>query len=120
MNAIASPTLAPKIAELNARLPAQYKIETGGMYEESAISSASVFAVVPLLRLPWAVIVTHVGPIEKDARFGGWPSLFFGIRLEPGFADGHTTPGMINWRAIGRFRLLSGDRLGNRWERGWR
>ena len=41
--------LAPKIAELNARLPSQYKIETGGMYEESAISSASVFAVVPLM-----------------------------------------------------------------------
>lgn len=41
--------LAPKIVELNARLPAQYKIETGGMYEESAISSASVFAVVPLM-----------------------------------------------------------------------
>ena len=41
--------LAPKIAELNARLPAQYKIETGGMYEESAISRASVFAVVPLM-----------------------------------------------------------------------
>ncbi|WP_153145041.1 efflux RND transporter permease subunit [Dechloromonas sp. H13] len=41
--------LAPKIAELNARLPAQYKIETGGIYEESAISRASVFAVVPLM-----------------------------------------------------------------------
>ncbi|MFY9722441.1 MAG: efflux RND transporter permease subunit [Azonexus sp.] len=41
--------LAPKIAELNARLPSQYKIETGGMYEESAISSGSVFAVVPLM-----------------------------------------------------------------------
>jgi len=41
--------LAPKIAELNASLPLQYKIETGGMYEESAISSASVFAVVPLM-----------------------------------------------------------------------
>jgi multidrug efflux pump subunit AcrB len=41
--------LAPKIAELNARLSSQYKIETGGMYEESAISSASVFAVVPLM-----------------------------------------------------------------------
>ena len=41
--------LAPKIAELNAKLPSQYKIETGGMYEESAISSASVFAVVPLM-----------------------------------------------------------------------
>ncbi len=41
--------LAPKIAELNARLPSQYKIETGGLYEESAISRASVFAVVPLM-----------------------------------------------------------------------
>jgi multidrug efflux pump subunit AcrB len=41
--------LAPKIAELNARLPAQYRIETGGIYEESAISRASVFAVVPLM-----------------------------------------------------------------------
>jgi len=41
--------LAPKIAELNARLPAQYEIETGGIYEESAISRASVFAVVPLM-----------------------------------------------------------------------
>lgn len=50
----------------------------------------------------------------------GWPSLFFGIRLEPGFADGHTTPGMIVRRTIGRFRLLSGDGLGNRCERGWR
>lgn len=41
--------LAPKIAEMNARLPPQYQIETGGIYEESAISRASVFAVVPLM-----------------------------------------------------------------------
>ncbi|MBP8788073.1 MAG: efflux RND transporter permease subunit [Azonexus sp.] len=41
--------LAPKIAELAGRLPTQYKIETGGLYEESAISRASVFAVVPLM-----------------------------------------------------------------------
>ncbi len=41
--------LAPKIAELAGRLPPQYKIETGGLYEESAISRASVFAVVPLM-----------------------------------------------------------------------
>jgi multidrug efflux pump subunit AcrB len=30
-------------------LPAQYAIATGGLYEESKISSASVFAVVPLM-----------------------------------------------------------------------
>lgn len=41
--------LAPKIVELNAKLPKGYKIETGGLSEESAESSASVFAVVPLM-----------------------------------------------------------------------
>jgi multidrug efflux pump subunit AcrB len=41
--------LAPKVAEFSAMLPAQYKVATGGMYEESATSSASVFAVVPLM-----------------------------------------------------------------------
>ncbi|MDM0031521.1 efflux RND transporter permease subunit [Variovorax sp. J22P271] len=41
--------LAPKIKELNAGLPKGYKIETGGLSEESAESSASVFAVVPLM-----------------------------------------------------------------------
>jgi multidrug efflux pump len=41
--------LAPKIEELNAKLPKPYKIETGGLFEESAISQASVFAVVPLM-----------------------------------------------------------------------
>jgi len=43
--------LAPQIAEFAARLPSQYQIETGGLYEESGISSASVFAVVPLMIL---------------------------------------------------------------------
>ena len=41
--------LAPKIAEFNAKLPRPYKIETGGLFEESAVSQASVFAVVPLM-----------------------------------------------------------------------
>jgi multidrug efflux pump subunit AcrB len=41
--------LAPKIAEFSARLPKPYKVETGGLYEESAVSQASVFAVVPLM-----------------------------------------------------------------------
>ena len=43
--------LAPKIAEFDAKLPQPYQIATGGLYEESAISSASVFAVVPLMIL---------------------------------------------------------------------
>lgn len=41
--------LAPKIDEYAAKLPRGYRIETGGMSEESATSSASVFAVVPLM-----------------------------------------------------------------------
>ena len=41
--------LAPKIAEFGAKLPKPYKVETGGLFEESQISQASVFAVVPLM-----------------------------------------------------------------------
>lgn len=43
--------LAPMIDEYAATLPAEYAIETGGLYEESGESSASVFAVVPLMIL---------------------------------------------------------------------
>jgi multidrug efflux pump len=41
--------LAPKIDEFSAKLPKPYKLETGGLFEESQISQASVFAVVPLM-----------------------------------------------------------------------
>ena len=41
--------LAPQIAEMNAALPVGYGIEVGGTVETSAESSASVFAVVPLM-----------------------------------------------------------------------
>jgi len=41
--------LAPKIEKLNANLPKGYKIELGGVAEESAESQASVLAVVPLM-----------------------------------------------------------------------
>jgi multidrug efflux pump len=41
--------LAPKIALFNAGLPSQYRVDTGGLFEESQASSASVFAVVPLM-----------------------------------------------------------------------
>jgi multidrug efflux pump subunit AcrB len=41
--------LAPKIAEFGAKLPKPYKVETGGLFEESQVSQASVFAVVPLM-----------------------------------------------------------------------
>ncbi len=42
-------TLAPKLKDFNAKLDKGYRIETGGLYEESAESSASVYAVVPLM-----------------------------------------------------------------------
>ena len=41
--------LAPAIDKLNASLPAPYRIAVGGTVEESRISQASVFAVVPLM-----------------------------------------------------------------------
>jgi multidrug efflux pump subunit AcrB len=41
--------LAPAIAKLSASLPASYRIAVGGTVEESEISKASVFAVVPLM-----------------------------------------------------------------------
>ncbi|EGV17763.1 efflux RND transporter permease subunit [Thiocapsa marina] len=43
--------LEAPIAELNASLPAGYRIELGGAVEESAYSQASVFAVVPIMLL---------------------------------------------------------------------
>ena len=43
--------LAPKIEEYAATLSADYSIQTGGLYEESKISSDSVFAVVPVMIL---------------------------------------------------------------------
>ena len=44
-------SLASNIDELSAKLPAGYRIETGGTVEESAQSLASVVAVVPLMVL---------------------------------------------------------------------
>jgi multidrug efflux pump len=41
--------LAPRIATFGAKLPKPYKVETGGLFEESQNSQASVFAVVPLM-----------------------------------------------------------------------
>jgi multidrug efflux pump subunit AcrB len=43
--------LKPRIAELNAKLPQGYRIQLGGIAEESQTSQASVFAVVPLMIL---------------------------------------------------------------------
>jgi len=50
-------TLAPKIEAFEAGLPADYGIATGGLYEESKISSDSVFAVVPLMILIMLVVI---------------------------------------------------------------
>jgi len=44
-------SLAPKIEEFGKHLPKQYRVETGGLYEESNASSQSVYAVVPVMIL---------------------------------------------------------------------
>ena len=41
--------LEAEVAAFAATLPLHYSIETGGLYEESEVSSASVFAVVPMM-----------------------------------------------------------------------
>jgi multidrug efflux pump subunit AcrB len=41
--------LAPKMEDFKAKLPPGYKLETGGLYEESKESQASVFAVLPIM-----------------------------------------------------------------------
>ena len=49
--------LTPKIAEFAAKLPEPYKVDTGGLYEESAVSRGSVFAVVPLMIVLMLIIM---------------------------------------------------------------
>jgi multidrug efflux pump subunit AcrB len=49
--------LAPDIEQFATTLPPKYSVVTGGLYEESAVSSGSVFAVVPLMILLMLVIM---------------------------------------------------------------
>ncbi|RDY67396.1 efflux RND transporter permease subunit [Lysobacter soli] len=44
-------SLAPKIEAFDKLLPKHYRVETGGLYEESNASSQSVYAVVPVMIL---------------------------------------------------------------------
>ena len=58
--------LAPAIDELSARLPEGYRIETGGIAEESAKSQASVFAVVPvMLLIMLTVLMFHLQSFQR-------------------------------------------------------
>jgi multidrug efflux pump subunit AcrB len=52
--------LDPKIAEFNGRLARPYKVETGGIAEESAASQASVFAVVPLMMVLMLTVLMFI------------------------------------------------------------
>jgi multidrug efflux pump subunit AcrB len=56
----------PAIADLNAGLPEPYRIELGGIAEESAQSQASVFAVVPLMLLIMlTVLMFHLQSFQR-------------------------------------------------------
>jgi multidrug efflux pump subunit AcrB len=58
--------LAPAIAELNAGLQEPYRIELGGIAEESAKSQASVFAVIPLMLLIMlTVLMFHLQSFQR-------------------------------------------------------
>lgn len=57
---------APRIAELSAALPPGYRIEVGGIAEESAKSRVSVFAVVPvMLLLVLTVLMVQLGSFQR-------------------------------------------------------
>jgi multidrug efflux pump subunit AcrB len=58
--------LAPAIDELNAGLPRGYRIEVGGIAEESAQSRASVFAMVPvMLLIMLTVLMFHLQSFQR-------------------------------------------------------
>jgi len=52
--------LGPKLENLGAGLPQQYKLETGGIAEESAVSRESVFAVLPLMLLLMLTVLMFI------------------------------------------------------------
>jgi multidrug efflux pump subunit AcrB len=60
--------LAPRIAELQTRLPAGYAIEIGGIAEESAKSRASVLAVVPIMIV--VMLTALMFQLQSFARLG--------------------------------------------------
>jgi multidrug efflux pump len=58
--------LEPAIGELNAGLPQGYRIEVGGIAEDSAKARASVFAVVPLMLLIMlTVLMFHLQSFQR-------------------------------------------------------
>ncbi|MGI9128063.1 MAG: efflux RND transporter permease subunit [Roseomonas sp.] len=60
--------LAPRIAELQARLPSGYSIEVGGIAEESEKSRASVMAVVPIMIVVMLTVLMF--QLQSFARLG--------------------------------------------------
>jgi multidrug efflux pump subunit AcrB len=61
-------TVEPRMRELDATLPKPYRIALGGIAEESANSSASVFAVIPLmLTLMVIVLMVALGSFTRVA-----------------------------------------------------
>ncbi|MFS2008652.1 efflux RND transporter permease subunit [Azospirillum sp. CT11-132] len=58
--------LSPRVANLSASLPSGYRIELGGIAEESAKSRASVFAVVPIMTLlVLTVLMVELGSFQR-------------------------------------------------------
>jgi multidrug efflux pump subunit AcrB len=60
--------LAPRIAALQAKLPAGYSIEVGGIAEESEKSRASVMAVVPVMIVVMLTVLMF--QLQSFARLG--------------------------------------------------
>jgi multidrug efflux pump subunit AcrB len=67
--------LAPRIAALNASLPRPYRVDLGGIAEESAYSQASVLAVVPLMLVVMLTLLMF--------QLGSFRRLFLVLALLP-------------------------------------
>ena len=90
--------LTAPIAELNATLPAGYRIELGGSVEESAASSASVFAVVPLMLL--LMLTLLIFQLKSFAR------LFIVLSLVPLGLIGVVAALLVSGKPLGFVAIL--------------
>lgn len=90
--------LEAPIAALNASLPAGYRIELGGSVEESAKSSASVFAVVPLMLL--LMLTLLIFQLKSFAR------LFIVLSLVPLGMIGVVAALLVSGKPLGFVAIL--------------
>ena len=96
--ATAVQNLAPRIAALNASLPAGYRVEAGGTVEESAKAEASVVAVLPLM-----VLLSLTVLMIQLRRFSG---LFLVLSVAPLGIIGVVAALLLSGKPLGFVAML--------------